>query len=73
MSPDKKTLRKEFSKAFKKLKETKGIAHADIHAALKIPYASLWHWNKGTCIPRAWELTLLADYFGCSVDELLGR
>ena len=31
------------------------------------------YWETGKCCPNAGSLCDLADVFGCSVDELLGR
>lgn len=30
-------------------------------------------WEKGLIVPNAYNLCALADVFGCTVDELLGR
>lgn len=30
-------------------------------------------WERGVCLPSAYSLCALADLFGCTVDELLGR
>ena len=33
----------------------------------------VWQWERGKHLPGALYLCRLADVFGCTVDELLGR
>ena len=33
----------------------------------------IWQWEQGIHLPNSWYLYRLADVFGCSTDDLLGR
>lgn len=33
----------------------------------------VWRWEQRKHLPGAWFLCKLADVFGCTVDDLLGR
>lgn len=35
--------------------------------------ATVSSWERGRTLPGAYSLCMLADIFGCTVDELLGR
>lgn len=49
-----------------------GLTIAQLSKAVDIPATTMYSWQNGTQ-PTAEKLTKLADYFGCTVDELLGR
>lgn len=38
-----------------------------------LPTSTINSWCKGKSEPNSAQLVVLADYFGCSTDELLGR
>lgn len=55
------------------LREQAGLSKADVARRLGLDLSAICHWERGTAIPRADKLPLLADMFGCSIDELYGR
>lgn len=63
----------KFSLKLKELREKKGVSQRDVAEALKISKGSIGMWESTDRIPNAKQLNLLADFFGVSVDELLGR
>ena len=40
---------------------------------LDVSMGNISDWKNGRSVPNAFSLVKLADYFGCSVDYLLGR
>lgn len=63
----------KFSLKLKELREFKGLSQRELANALKIGVGSVGMWESTDRIPNAKQLNLLADFFGVSVDELLGR
>lgn len=62
-----------FSRRFKELREEKGVSQESLAKILKIPRASISNYEREGRIPREERLKLIADYFGVSIDYLLGR
>ncbi|MGM7719390.1 helix-turn-helix domain-containing protein [Metabacillus sp. Hm71] len=63
-----------FSKRFKELREKKGLSQEAIAEKLKIPRSSVTHYeNSDDRVPRQKRLNEIADFFGVSVDYLIGR
>lgn len=55
-----------------KLLEPRGTS-SQLAAATGISTGNIADWKSGKSKPAAEALVLIADYFGCSVDYLLGR
>ena len=58
-------------------REAMGMSVADLTRAIcdidPKHSAIIWRWETAKNSPNAYYLCILADVFGCSVDELLGR
>lgn len=64
----------DFSKRFKQLREEKGLSQKAIAEQLKIPRSTITHYeNSLNRIPRQKRLNEIADFFGVTVDYLIGR
>lgn len=57
----------------KELREAAGLSQADVVRAMGVDQAAVFKWENGISMPRAAKLPLLADLFGCSIDDLFGR
>ena len=57
---------------FEKLLKERGISAYKVAKATGISTGSLSDWKKGRSSPKADKLQKIADYFGVSVDYLLG-
>ena len=57
----------------KELRKDKQLNQTEVAEYLGIGYYTLGKWEQGRAEPSAEDLTKLADFFGCSVDYLLGR
>ena len=55
------------------LRKQKGIKQEELAAELGVTAAAVSKWENGYTLPDILMLCALADYFGVSTDELLGR
>lgn len=57
----------------KEIRESQKIYQKNVAKALKIGVSTYSQWENGINEPSIGALTALADFFGCSVDYLVGR
>ncbi len=57
----------------KKLRRSKGITQEQLAEVLNVTNAAVSKWERGGSLPDITLLLPLAEYFGVSVDELLGN
>lgn len=57
----------------KELRENKQISMLQLAQAIGVSDAAISNWENKINEPKASYLLKLADYFQCSIDELLGR
>jgi transcriptional regulator with XRE-family HTH domain len=57
---------------FEKLLKIKGVTPYKVSVETKVPQSTLSDWKRGRSIPKIDKLQILADYFGVSVDYLMG-
>lgn len=57
----------------KKLREDRGLTQADVCNSLHIAQSTLANYETNFRIPKMDALGIIADYYGVSVDYLLGR
>ena len=50
-----------------------GLSQRALAKKLGVPNVSLAKWECGMHIPNIYALWDLADFFGCTIDELCGR
>ncbi|MCL2555657.1 MAG: helix-turn-helix domain-containing protein [Firmicutes bacterium] len=62
-----------FVESLQDLMTTKDIKPTDIHKATKISLNVIYAWFRHDCIPTVDSLSVLSNYFDCSVDYLCGR
>lgn len=63
-----------FPERLKELREQRGLSQEQLAETLKIPRSSITHYeNSEDRMPRQKRLNELADFFGVSVDYLIGR
>lgn len=56
----------------KRLRRAKDMTQEDLAQMLGVSYQSVSRWENGACYPDLELLPLLADFFGVSVDQLMG-
>ena len=57
----------------RELRESRGILQKTLAEILNRTQTCISDWERGRTEPSTSDLCLLANYFQCSVDELLGR
>lgn len=63
-----------FSKRLKELREKSGLSQEELAKRLNVPRTSLTHYESSDDrMPRQKRLNEIADFFGVSVDYLIGR
>lgn len=55
------------------LRKEKKMSMSKCAAVLQVPYTTYVSWEKGAREPNSEMLIVLADFFGCSIDYLVGR
>ena len=61
----------EFSEKLKELRDEKGVSQAKLAADIHISRSAVAKWENGLGLPSDESLSLLACYFGITVDELI--
>lgn len=62
-----------FAKRLKELMQEKNVNSLDIESATKISNQAISLWLHEKREPKLYYLWVLADYFECSIDYLVGR
>ena len=57
----------------RELREKRGLSMKDAADLLNMPYTTYVNYEKGTREPNIQALFRLANFFGVSIDDLLGR
>ncbi|MBQ9013587.1 MAG: helix-turn-helix transcriptional regulator [Bacilli bacterium] len=57
----------------KELRIKKNIKQQDLAKALNVTKQSVSNWENGKRLPNIEILILLADFYNCSLDYLVGR
>ncbi|MDE7224897.1 MAG: helix-turn-helix domain-containing protein [Acetatifactor sp.] len=55
------------------LRAAKGMTQEQLAEVLCVSPAAVSKWERNLAIPNVEMLWMLADYFGCTIDELVGR
>lgn len=62
-----------FGSMIKKLREQKNLKQEDIAKMMNVDRSTVGKWENGSSKPDYEKMIKLADYYGVSVDYLLGR
>lgn len=63
----------EWARALKEQRKAMGITQMELTEATNIPQSSISAWENGTNAPSIENCLQLADFYGISLDELVGR
>ena len=58
---------------FEKLMKERGVTPYRVHKETGVAQSTLSDWKNGKCRPKIDKIRAIADYFGVSVDYLLGN
>jgi len=64
---------KVFAQRLKELREEKELSQSKISKIVGVGQTSISELEMGNRIPNADTLIKLADFFGCTIDYLVGR
>lgn len=57
--------------SIKRIREEKALSQSDLAEILSVDRSTIAKWETGASAPRVETLRKLANYFDCSIDELL--
>lgn len=63
----------EFQRTFKYLKNSRNLEDKDIAFSLDVGMTTISNWKRGVKLPSDKNMEKLAEYFGVSIDYLLGK
>lgn len=64
---------KNYGIALKDIREEKGISQSELAKLTGIKQQNISRWEAGTTLPNIDFCVQLADFYGISLDELVGR
>lgn len=59
--------------ALKAQRKQRGLTQMELAKETGIPQSTISAWEKGVNVPNVADCIKLADFYGISVDELIGR
>lgn len=62
-----------FASRLKELRSEKGLSQHEIGKLVNMSKMAISHWEKGHSEPSIAQLIFLADYFGVTIDYLVGK
>lgn len=62
-----------FSERLRELRSEKGETQLELGRVVRVSKMAVSHWEAGHSEPSIAQLILLAEHFGVSVDDLIGR
>ena len=62
-----------FPENLKLLRSTNKVGQKELANLLNISVKTVSHWETGYCEPSIAQLITLSDFFGITIDELVGK
>lgn len=66
-------MRSDFNARLKELRTEKNLSQNDLAKLLNMSKMAISHWESGHSEPSIPQLILLSEYFGVTVDYLIGK
>ncbi|MDE5549132.1 MAG: helix-turn-helix domain-containing protein [Clostridia bacterium] len=63
----------DYGEAFKEQRETKGISQLELSKQIGTSHQNINRWESNKVLPNIDFCVQLADFYGISLDELVGR
>ena len=57
----------------RKYREAKNLSQKEVAELVGVDVSTVTKWETGVADPRAKQIPVLADLFGCTIDALYGR
>lgn len=65
-------MQRTFQQIFKELRQEKGLTQAQLAERLNYTQGNISGWEKGSVEPKATALIAIAEFFGVTIEYLLG-
>jgi len=62
-----------FAKIIKELREERGLNKTELANALGLKHPTIVNWENGSKVPSIFTFIELANFFGVTIDYLVGR
>ena len=59
--------------AIREQRKLRGLTQVELASATGIPQSTISVWEKGVNVPNVADCIKLADFYGVTIDELVGR
>ena len=59
--------------AIREQRKLRGLTQVKLASATGIPQSTISAWEKGVNVPNVADCIKLADFYGVTIDELMGR
>ncbi|MBQ8333626.1 MAG: helix-turn-helix transcriptional regulator [Clostridia bacterium] len=66
-------MKQQFAGTLKQLRKARGVTQSELAAAFSVSSQSVSRWENGQSYPDIEQFPMIADYFGVTLDELMGR
>ena len=63
----------DYGQALRYQRELKGLSQLELAAQINTSHQNVNRWERGTVLPNIDFCVRLADFYGITVDELIGR
>ncbi len=63
----------KFATRLKELRTEKGVSQQEVAAVVRMSKMAVSHWESGHSEPSISQLILLSEFFGVTVDYLVGK
>ena len=60
-------------KELRRIRQERGLTQAELAREMSVTQSMIAMWERGTALPNAGKVPILADLLQCSIDELYGR
>jgi transcriptional regulator with XRE-family HTH domain len=72
-TPVDRELNVKLGKCFLKARRQAGLTQSDVAEKVGVTHSVIYHWETGRSMPILQTLLRIADAYGVSLDELVGR
>ena len=63
----------DIAESLKQNREQRGMSPYELAKALEVNHQNIYRWERGVVMPSMEMCVRLADFYGISLDELIGR
>ncbi len=68
-----KTIEETISESIKAARKNSGLSQGELANKIDVTHSCISFWENGVNVPNVRDVWKMADEFGMSIDELIGR